>query len=99
MGRIRCRQSTHRKYGVAFVIPLLLGMSSDQGPARPERELKAWIVEQFLEKNFTREEIAKNSYILRLQAEILLFHTKPLIIEKPTMYGGQGFGGSGYPGK
>lgn len=46
---------------VAMVVPLLLGMSSDQGPGVEERQRRATVVEQFLEKNFSLEEISRKS--------------------------------------
>jgi cell division septum initiation protein DivIVA len=66
---------------IGMVVPMLLGMSSDQGPGVEERWRKSAAVEAFLAKNFSVEQIEKTPD-LRRQAEKLLFETNPLQIDE-----------------
>jgi hypothetical protein len=84
--------------GIGFVVPMLLGMESDQGPGVRERQ----IASTFVLNNFTPEEIARDGDTLRKQARILIFGTKPFSFREPPgpspgMYGGDGLGSYASP--
>lgn len=86
---------------IAFVIPMLLFMESDQAP--PSEMEQRWSnVTLFLLNSFTNEEIVKGGTIMRYQAYNLLYLTKPYVVvesKQPTEYGGQTFGGVYNPGQ